>query len=239
MVFYTYMANQLYKLSYELDKKRRARIFIIVLMIISVFIAIEFILSFLIFPVRQKSSSMNPDIAAGSCVFVTPLEKNPGRGDVVLLKPLNDVHLTFSQRCLNTFALFFTAQQFSPYKNKDLMGDHALLRRVVGVPGDTIYMRDHMVFIKTNGYNNFLTEYELVVDNPYNTDVLAILDGWERGIGVSGDFDTFTLSEGQYFVLGDKRISSLDSRVWGIVTSSQIMAKALMVYYPFNKVKLL
>lgn len=241
MVFCICMANQLYKLSYELDKKRRTRIFILIIMAISVFIAIEIVLSFLIFPVRQKSSSMNPDIAAGSCVFVTPLEKNPSRGNVVLLKPLNEVSLTFFQRCVNTFVLFFTAQQYSPYGKNDDMGNNMLLRRVVGVPGDTIYMRDHMVFVKTAGEKNFLTEYELVLveGNPYNTDVSTSIGGWENDIGVSGNFSAFTLREGQFFVLGDKRLSSLDSRVWGVITSSQIMAKALMVYYPFNKIKFL
>lgn len=238
MVFYIYMANQLYKLSYELDKRRRVRIFILALMIVSVFIAIELILSFLVFPVRQKSSSMSPDIATGSCVFVTPLEKNPGRGDIVLLKPLNDVELTFSQRCLNTLALFFTAQQYSPYEKKDNMGDHTLLRRVVGLPGDTIEMRDYVAFIKVNGERLPLTEDELV-DKPYKTNILTTPSGWERDIGVSGYFAPFTLQEGQYFVLGDNRNSSLDSRVWGVVTSSQIVAKALLVYYPFNKIKLL
>ena len=63
---------------------------------------------------------------------------------------------------LNSFVKFFTAQQFSYNKNRKLMGDQYLIRRVIGMPGDSIYMRDHVLYIKPKGEKHFLTEFELI-----------------------------------------------------------------------------
>lgn len=227
------MAKQIYQFSYELEKKRRARITFIVCMVVIVLLIIQLSLSFLIFPVRQISVSMKPDIVNNSYVLITPIDKTPERGSVVLLKPLNETRLSSMQRIANTFCMLFTAMQYSPYANKDSMSSNNILRRVIGMPGDTIYMRDYVAFVQPQGDRHFLTEFELV-DEPYNVNITTPPVGWEQDISVNGSYSQITLEDGQYFVLGDNRSGALDSRVWGVIDSSRIAGSALLVYYPFS-----
>ena len=117
------------------------------------------------------------------------------------------------------------------------MGDQFLIRRVIGMPGDTIYMRDHVLYIKPQGDKHFLTEFELIKKS-YNINVLASPAGWDNLIGVTGSFEEIVLGENEYFVLGDNRNSCIDSRLWGVVPKSDIKATALFCYFPFSKLRL-
>lgn len=116
------------------------------------------------------------------------------------------------------------------------MGNENLIRRVIGVPGDEIYMRDYVVYIKPRGEKFFLTEFELV-EKPYNTEINAAPALWDMTVGVAGTFDTISLGENEYFVLGDSRNSSVDSRLWGAVCAKDIRAVALLQYFPLNKIR--
>jgi signal peptidase I len=94
------------------------------------------------------------------------------------------------------------------------------IKRVIGLPGETIEVRDGRVYI--NGSDTPLEE-------PYLKD--------EYLIG-SRDFGPYTIPEGSYFMLGDHRNNSADSRVWNntCVQEDKIMGKALFIYYPFNHI---
>lgn len=230
------MNKDLYELSYSAKKDFNKKVFHIVLFVVLIYLSINLILSFVIFPLRQKSVSMEPDIIEKSCIFFTPL-KGCSRGDVVLLEPFTEEKLNFLSKMSDLFVRFFTAQQFSIYRDKKLMGDQFLIRRVIGMPGDTIYMRDHVLYIKPQGDKHFLTEFELIKKS-YNINVLASPAGWDNLIGVTGSFEEIVLGENEYFVLGDNRNSCIDSRLWGVVSKSDIKATALFCYFPFSKLRL-
>lgn len=232
------MEKNLYHVSFELEKIRRRRIATVVFMVVVVFCAVSLTISFLIFPVRQISKSMEPDFAKGTCMFFTPLLKKPNRGDIVMLNSLGNKKLSLPIRAVNTVCRFFTLQQYSPFQNKFRMGDNETVRRVVGLPGDTIYMRDYVAFVRSEGSHHFLTEFELV-KKTYNVNITLPPSEWERDMSVSGDYKTITLGEGEYFVLGDNRYACLDSRVWGVVRSTQINATAVLLYFPLSKINLL
>lgn len=230
------MNKDLYELSYSAKKDFNKKVFHIVLFVVLIYLSINLILNFVIFPLRQKSVSMEPDIIENSCIFFTPL-KGCSRGDVVLLEPFTEEKLNFLSKMSDLFVRFFTAQQFSIYRDKKLMGDQFLIRRVIGMPGDTIYMRDHVLYIKPQGDKHFLTEFELIKKS-YNINVLASPVGWDNLIGVTGSFEEIVLGENEYFVLGDNRNSCIDSRLWGVVPKSDIKATALFCYFPFSKLRL-
>ncbi|MFA6855692.1 MAG: signal peptidase I [Treponema sp.] len=232
------MNKELYKLSYTLKKQRQHRIIICVFFVLTVFASIMLIRTFLLIPVRERSVSMQPDVSNDTSILFTPVVGTPQRGDVVLLKPRSTEKHLLICRALNTLISFFTAQQFMLFDKDNTMGRESQIRRIVGLPGDTIYMRGYIIFVQPEGKKHFLTEFECVKKS-YDVNVITVPVGWDSNIGVSGNFDKILLGKDQYFVLGDNRCSCIDSRLWGPVNIKDIKAKGLVVYFPFSKLRLL
>ncbi len=224
--------------SYQMKKERRRRIGFVILFFICLYIFINVVISYLIYPVRQNSVSMIPDIPEKSVVMVSPVAGNFERGDVVLLESRFLPKKNFFISQINRLVRFFTAQQISLFEHNDLPSSKSHVRRVVGMPGDTIYMRDYVLYIKPAGERHFLTEFE-IVEEPYNVTFYVPPADWDTEIGVKGSFDEITLAYNEYFVLADNRKSSDDSRLWGAVKKDEIAAKVLMCYFPFRNFKLL
>jgi signal peptidase I len=89
------------------------------------------------------------------------------------------------------------------------------IKRVIGIPGDTVDIHDSQVWV------NGVRQNESYVAEPpeYNGTWL-----------VPADF---------FFVLGDNRNNSSDSHSWGFVPRANVVGKAEMVYWPFNRLKFL
>lgn len=93
------------------------------------------------------------------------------------------------------------------------------IKRVIGLPGDKIQIKEGIIFINDKKlYEPYLKE-EWIIDN----------DGYE-----------YIVPEDSYFVLGDNRNDSNDSRYWlnTYVTKDLLLAKAECIYYPFNQLSL-
>jgi signal peptidase I len=90
------------------------------------------------------------------------------------------------------------------------------VKRVIGVPGDRVEIREGTVFV--NGE---------ALDEPYITD------------HDSSDMREMTLQDKQYFVLGDNRRGSNDSRNWGPVPEENILGKVWIIYWPLSNWDLL
>ena len=223
--------------SYQLKKERQKRTITLIVFFICLYIFINLAITYLVYPVNQNSCSMIPDVPENSVVMVSPVLNTYERGDVVLLKPRNSLDVNFFKRNADRFVRFFTAQQISLLEKNELPASRAHLRRVVGMPGDTIYMRDYVLYIKPAQKKHFLTEFEIVKE-PYNVTFFVPPADWDTEIGIKGSFDEITLGADEYFVLADNRKSSDDSRLWGAVSSNDIDAKVLMCYFPFKNFKL-
>lgn len=210
------------------------KIFSVAGIILIFFVLVSLFMTFIIFPVANKSDSMSPDIPAGSYEFVSPLLKNPERGDVILLQNYKDGKMSPFKRILRTISLFVTVHKWQPFEENPVSGTRPVLRRVVGLPGDTIYIDRYVVFIKPAGQSHFLTEFELT-NSRYNAKILVPPALWDSDLGARASISQITLGNDEYFVLGDDRLSSADSRIWGPVKQSSILGKALVLYFPFNK----
>lgn len=92
------------------------------------------------------------------------------------------------------------------------------IKRVIGVPGDIIEVRQKQLY--RNG-QPVKEEYIRHTDP----------DGIER---IRDDYGPVTVPEGKYFVMGDNRDNSLDSRFWGFVDKSAIRAKAWRIYWSWG-----
>ncbi len=94
------------------------------------------------------------------------------------------------------------------------------IKRVIGLPGDTVMIKDGDIYI--NG--SLLDESDYLSDTIYTTGGDYIKEG-----------QSITVPDGQYFVCGDNRPHSSDSRTFGPIELGQIKAKAWIVYFPFSE----
>ena len=101
------------------------------------------------------------------------------------------------------------------------------IKRVIGLPGDTLEIRDKIVFI--NGRR---------LEEPYK--FLLDPNVYERGSGIPQDYlvrDNYgpvTIPSDSYFMMGDNRDNSNDSRYWGFVKAQYIIGKPLFIYWSYE-----
>ena len=105
--------------------------------------------------------------------------------------------------------------RFNDIKRLDIVvikeDDEYLIKRVIGLPGESIKCEDGKIYI----------DGKILVDKYAN--------------GITSDFDEIILSKDEYFVLGDNRENSIDSRNYGAFNRNQIKGKASFTIYPFNR----
>ncbi len=93
------------------------------------------------------------------------------------------------------------------------------IKRVIGLPGEKVAVSQGNVIV----YNN---------QNPQG---LTLKESYLPSVGITlGKPETVSLGEGEYFVLGDNRTASSDSRVWGILPQDDIVGKVWLRVFPFG-----
>ena len=98
------------------------------------------------------------------------------------------------------------------------------VKRVVGLPGETVEIKAGQVWITTVDGECFMLEEDYLAEIPYDY--------------VSINNAVYSVPEGHYFTLGDNRNSSNDSRYWGTVEEDRILAKVMFRYFPgIEKIK--
>ncbi|MBQ0004202.1 MAG: signal peptidase I [Treponema sp.] len=231
------ISKDLYRLSFSMKKELHRRIFIGIINFILIFISLNLVLSFVIYPVQEQSDSMGPDISKNSLVFVSPVKGTCDRGDVFLIDKNSPVENIY-QKLLSSLISFFTFQKKSYFNETEDLSSRMVLRRIIGMPGDTVYMKNFMIYIKPQDEKHFLTEFELTKKS-YNIEIKKLPQNWDDSVGLKAGFTPVILGPNQYFVMADNRYSSFDSRMWGIVDKSELVAKALVLYFPVKRFKFL
>ena len=98
------------------------------------------------------------------------------------------------------------------------------IKRVIGLPGDTLELRNKKVYINGQALEE---PYVHFLDQAHSSDEITSFDVRER-------YGPVQVPQGQYFVMGDNRDNSQDSRYWGFLPRSYIKGKALMIYWSFD-----
>lgn len=141
-----------------------------------------------------EGPSMQPSFHAGQFLIVSRVHyllDQPQRGDIVVFDPPGD---------------------------DDQADDPLLIKRLIGLPGDTIALREQQVFV--NG-QPLAEPYLLEVCEPSRC-----------------RDNEWTLAANEYFLMGDNRNNSRDSRVFGPVTRERIIGEAIVRYWPLPDVGL-
>ncbi|ULQ59999.1 signal peptidase I [Brucepastera parasyntrophica] len=133
-------------------------------------------------------------------------------------------------RLANFLVSFVTFQRISPFSNNN-WGEMPTVRRLVGFPGDSLYMNDFILYIKPAGAAHYLTEFE-ITEKEYDIKQERLPDEWTDALPFASSFPEITLQENEYFVLCDNRITASDSRIWGAIPSHRIQGKVLFRYWP-------
>lgn len=98
------------------------------------------------------------------------------------------------------------------------------IKRVIGLPGDRLELRRKVLYIN-----------DQPLDEPYAQYLTAAA---ADSFGASGDLREFygpvTVPQDQFFMMGDNRDNSEDSRYWGFLPASYVKGKALFIYFSFD-----
>lgn len=99
--------------------------------------------------------------------------------------------------------------------------DKDFIKRVIGLPGDVVQIRNKKVYI-----NGKLLKH----DHGVHTDKEII----PASVNQRDNFGPITVPEHDYFVMGDNRDNSYDSRFWGYVNQRAVLGEAFMIYWSWN-----
>ena len=112
------------------------------------------------------------------------------------------------------------------------------VKRVIGVPGDRVRMMDRQVFVNGARQREAYVRHVSGVRDPFRDDFPRLdvsepgLEGaWWLQMHKLVEDGELIVPEGQYFVMGDNRDESLDSRYWGFVPRENIIGRPLLIYW--------
>ena len=167
--------------------------------ILAVFLAL-FIRTFVVQAFKIPSSSMEPTLLVGDHILVN--------------KFIYGIKIPFTDKTLLPIR--------SP-KREDVVvfiypvdPDKDFIKRVIGIPGDTIEIKDQRIYINGSLYSDTYGVYSDIRATPPES---------------SSNTKIINVPEDQLFVMGDNRDHSYDSRFWGFVPMRSIKGKAFLVYW--------
>ena len=98
------------------------------------------------------------------------------------------------------------------------------VKRIIGLPGDTVKIENGMVTVKNQAHGDGAVLSEPYL-SPGNTTLLSN----------TSTKNEFVVPDGQYFVLGDNRKASSDSREWGFLPQGNIIGRAVLQVFPLKR----
>ena len=149
--------------------------------------------------------SMNPTLESGDVLFTQKIStyfKTFNRGDIVVLN----------------------GKGMEGYSKKEY-----LIKRVIGLPGETVKIADGNVYIKPMGHSDYYILQENYLEEGVKTTMMDY--------GTAHGYNEIKLGDNEYFCLGDNRPVSNDSRNLGPFTADRIVAVAVFRAFPFNKIR--
>lgn len=164
------------------------------------------------------SGSMKPTLTEGDRIFVERISRffeTPKRGDIMVFYPpstkLQHTPLATFERLTGFFC-----------------NDIAYIKRVVGLPGDKVVIKQDSQGKYAVYINGQKLKEDYILDD---YDYIPCSDKMYCG--------PMTVPQDSYFMMGDNRGNSQDSRFWGFLPRSRFVGKATFVFWPFTRAKYL
>lgn len=175
--------------------------------------------AFVVKPYRIPSGSMEPTLAIGQRVLVNRVGNtfaDPHVGEILVFHPPQGVQAPPGEQC----GVRVTGEQICPVATpKDITGTN-FIKRVVAGPGDTITIRNGHVIRNGKEQNEpFIHDCGGAGNCTYNTPL--------------------TIPAGHWFMMGDNRGDSEDSRFWGPIPKQWIIGGAFATYWPISRIGIL
>ena len=199
---------------------------------------------------RIENDSMSPGLTKGDLVLSSPLLAGPrvpvfgwqlpsvrslSRGDLLEVKPGHHKPLPFWISGPDEILRFLSLNFFSLEKMVTKEWNHSItLKRLVGLPGDRIRVQDYVAYIMPPGESSYSSEYELSLQR-YDLLKDPLPEGWLESFPISSGSPEVLLGPEEYFVLGDNRSGSSDSRFWGVVKGYDILSLVFLQYWPLSE----
>jgi len=209
-----------------------------------VIISVFFLRSFIVEPFKIPSGSMIPTLLVGDLILVNKFHYG-------LRLPVLNTKITEGEKPQRGDVMVF---RYPPKPSLDY------IKRVVGVPGDTVaYLNKRLTIngqaVPTESVPEFFDEDAMRYFKQYEEKLSsqsqrllndeqrpAFVPGADKFPGVENcDYTvegvTCKVPEGHYFMMGDNRDNSMDSRYWGFVPEKNIVGKAFFVWMNFGNLK--
>lgn len=119
------------------------------------------------------------------------------------------------------------------FKNPHDQGE-LWLKRVIGLPSDTLYFHDHTLLLNGEAIGYFNEKLETIKTQQGNSRSFSTWTSW-----LEEDWGPVVVPKESIFLMGDHRGSSLDSRVWGSIPVHHLQGRAVLRFWPLNKFELL
>jgi len=206
--------------------------------ICSVLVVGLFILTFLAQNYVIPSGSMENTLLVGDHLLVDRITlmppaswmpliryREPRRGDILVFrKPVNQPGIDATDAD--------GTPQYTP-----------LVKRLIGVPGDHIHLRNGIVIVNgvaqpvgfarpttTGNFNEFLDDFPAIPPS----EAIGSTESWAVNFSNYVHDGDLVVPPGMYFMMGDNRHNSLDSRFWGFVPRANIIGRPLLNYWSFK-----
>lgn len=186
---------------------------------------------------RIPSGSMIPTLLVGDWLFVNKLVYGP-------VVPFTDIRLPGYAEPQRGEVVVFESPYQPDEAARGMDPQPTLVKRLVGVPGDTLYMREGVLYVNGEPQPQGPEFAGNVVGNP---DEVNPLFSWQLRFHLPhtrfgpppaqpthDHWGPILIPEGHYFMLGDNRYESKDGRYWGLVPRENFRGRPLFVYYSYD-----
>jgi signal peptidase I len=232
---------------YRKEKTTTRRVLSVVRWLVFIVLLYALITTFLVSSYVVETETMSPLLAEEERLFSSALPygaqlpfldgrllgiSEPARGDLAVVRLPYAREAGYGERVLDFFLRLGTGQTYRRQPEREM--ERRVVRRIVGLPGDTVRIQDFVAYVREPGSDSFTSELQL---SPTRYEIVRpdLPDGWESQAPFGGTAPERTLGPNEYFVVADNRAQAFDSRHFGPITGSAILEKVVFRYWPMSR----